>query len=731
MLRFTPRFLSRMNLTAVLVLALLVCAPAAASEPSPGGTTWTLFFYDNADFESAFDPLEPFALDAHSGPNLNVIVLRDRDAGPADLWHVGQNHELTHLEDWGEVNMGHPDTLLSFLEWGKTHYPADRHLLAAYGHGGGWSGACRDHTDGDDKLSMNDFKLALTAAGGVDLICFTAPCNMGAIESAYELRDCVDIYVGSEELSGYIYWLEIMGDICDRLISSPDDSSASIGADIIRLVDENDYWEDHRRLTMSAVNTSATTVAATAVDRLGQDLIPRLGSLTDELRLARNQSHEMGEEYADHLGMVDLHDYCDQLAGLTSDPVILQDLESVQAAIDDAVVAECHGPIHARAHGLSVYYHRGGPLYDPAYESVQLDFADDTAWDEFLGAYYDALGLPAEMIVTGPGPGAENPPLVRTFDPVEFGDMQGHFHAYGVQAWGVNVACGDLDGDGFDEIVTGPGPGAIFGPHVRGFSPTGEPVPGVSYLAYGTNKYGANVACGDLDGDGYDEIVTGPGPGAVFGPHVRGWNVDGTTVQSIPGVSYFAYGTLKWGVNVACGDLDGDGFDEIVTGAGPGTVFGPHVRGWNVDGAAAQPLPGVSYFAYGTNRWGVNVACGDLDGDGRDEILTGPGPSNRFGAHVRGWRYDGVSVSPMPEVNFLAYYFAFTRYGVQLASADIHGDGIDEILTVPGPDPDEPALVLTWRMSNGTVIAVNRAEIDAYVDLGLNHGGTIAGGTLQ
>ncbi len=93
--------------------------------------------------------------------------------------------------------------------------------------------------------------------------------------------------------------------------------------------------------------------------------------------------------------------------------------------------------------------------------------------------------------------------------------------------------------------------------------------------------------------DGFDEIITGAGPGAVFGPHVRGWNYDGTPgVTPVPGVSYFAYGTPKWGVNVSAGDIDGDGYDEIVTGAGPGAVYGPHVRGWNVDGGTAAAMPG-------------------------------------------------------------------------------------------------------------------------------------------
>jgi len=177
------------------------------------------------------------------------------------------------------------------------------------------------------------------------------------------------------------------------------------------------------------------------------------------------------------------------------------------------------------------------------------------------------------------------------------------------------------------------------------------------------------VSCGDIDGDGYDEIVTGAGPGAVYGPHVRGWNCDGGGAVAISGVSFLAYGTNKYGVNVCCGDIDGDGIDEMVTGAGPGAVFGPHVRGWNWDGTGtAQPIPAVSFFAYsGYTQWGVNVSCGDLDDDGIDEILTGPGPGSDYLARVRGFNYDGQVLTAMTGVDFNAYEAAGNRYGVKVA----------------------------------------------------------------
>ncbi len=334
--------------------------------------------------------------------------------------------------------------------------------------------------------------------------------------------------------------------------------------------------------------------------------------------------------------------------------------------------------------------------------------------------------VPTGLLVTGPGPGEFNPTLVRVYG-VAAGRSYTEWSAYGVDRWGVNVALGELDGTAGPEVLTGAGPGAVFGPHVRGFQDDGTPLPGVSFLAYGTNKFGVNVCSGDLDGDGYDEIVTGAGPGAVFGPHVRGWNWDGTgTPTPIPGISYFAYGTPKWGVNVSCGDIDGDGYDEIVTGAGPGAVYGPHVRGWNCDGGGASSIPGVSFFAYGTLKFGVNVACGDIDGDGIDEMVTGAGPGAVFGPHVRAFNWDGTgSAQSIPGVSWFAY--DYTQWGANVSCGDLDNDGIDEILTGPGPGESHAPRVRGWNYDGQTLTALGGVDFYAYGSTEVTHGVKVGG----
>jgi hypothetical protein len=106
------------------------------------------------------------------------------------------------------------------------------------------------------------------------------------------------------------------------------------------------------------------------------------------------------------------------------------------------------------------------------------------------------------------------------------------------------------------------------------------------------------VAAGDVNGDGYADIITGAGPGG--GPHVRVF--DGRNGTEVMG--FFAYATaFMGGVRVAAGDVNGDGRADVITGAGPGG--GPHVRVF--DGATGAGIG--SFFAYpGTFTGGVYVA---------------------------------------------------------------------------------------------------------------------------
>ena len=84
---------------------------------------------------------------------------------------------------------------------------------------------------------------------------------------------------------------------------------------------------------------------------------------------------------------------------------------------------------------------------------------------------------------------------------------------------------------------------------------------------------------------------------------------------------------------------------------GPGAVFAPHVRGWNYDGADLSAISGINFFAWDYDgdepvRFGANVFSGaDLNGNGRDEIVVGQGPDPDAGTEVKVFQYDGSQVT--------------------------------------------------------------------------------------
>ncbi|MFN7974352.1 MAG: right-handed parallel beta-helix repeat-containing protein [Acidobacteriota bacterium] len=321
--------------------------------------------------------------------------------------------------------------------------------------------------------------------------------------------------------------------------------------------------------------------------------------------------------------------------------------------------------------------------------------------------------------VVGEGPGPSNPNRVRVYTPQGVATAV-DFLAYSANAWGANTGSGDISSSPSWEILTGPGPGAVFGPQVRAFDRTGAPIQKVNYYAYGTLKYGVNVGTALLDSDPWHEILTGAGPGNVFGPHVRGWNFDASAVSAMSKVSYFAYSTLRYGVNVEDGDVDGDAFGEILTGPGPGQIFGAQVRGWNYDGTALSAISKINFNAFATS-YGVRIAGGDVEYDGFDEIaaVPGPGPANK-GTYA-GFDYDGTAIAALPLYDVQPFAVS---YGGRVALGDVGGAWTANLIAAPGPSPNGAATVDAFTYDGRQTLLVS---FTPFTDL---YGANVAAGRL-
>lgn len=350
---------------------------------------WTFLFYDDADFTNSYKPLDQFASEAYSTDNVNVFVLEDTDVGPAYLYYIPETGDPVVVEEWGEVNMGDWETLYNLIIWGKTNHPAERYLLTMYDHGGGWWGACIDVTSGNDILSMDEIQEAIDGAGGVDILAFTAPCLMGALESAYELRDCVDVYIGSEDMSGYIYWFNIMDDICDLLNNSSTLSTEEVGCLIIDLVETNfvapyDQWG-----TMSAIDQDGLESMVTVFEQLCVYMTDNMDELGSVIQETRDNAWYMGAGIYT-CREIDFFDFLSLYLEAEDDPFVQARLQEIMVLFEPLILSEIHCELQDRTHGLSIFFpsvEEGS--YIEYYGTMNLDFADNTQWNEFLEAYYE------------------------------------------------------------------------------------------------------------------------------------------------------------------------------------------------------------------------------------------------------------------------------------------------------------------------------------------------------
>lgn len=354
---------------------------SSMADKAAAPSNWAIYLYlcgSNLETEGAAatsDLNELFAVTLPEG--VEVIF----QTGGSNEWHNGadasarqiyrySSEGLEQLESWEQANMGDPQTLVDFLYYCNTNYPAKNRMLLFWDHGGGTlGGVCNDEQFGMDSLSFDELELALSSYSGneesntfYEIVGFDA-CLMANIDTAAIFDDYARYMVASQDVEPGTGW-DYVG-IAQALANNPQISGGELG----RVICDTYYASmspfSVKTVTLSVVDLTRLDPLLQAYYQLGDEALINASIDQKEYlgafgRVTHETENFFNSESTGYSNMMDLGDLA--LRG-EQEGLFSVSSRDVLNALDRCVVYQVAGSAHQRAQGLSLFYNYSGKSY--------------------------------------------------------------------------------------------------------------------------------------------------------------------------------------------------------------------------------------------------------------------------------------------------------------------------------------------------------------------------------
>jgi len=377
-----------------------------------------------------------------ANPNVNILVLFDGDR-TNDSWRFlvqsGGNYTI-NVNRWymGELNMGDPQTLSSFITWARENYPARHYYLAIANHGRGTTGVAWDDTNRKDYLSTSELRSALQTATNsgqwkIDVLHHDA-CLMALLENAYQVKDYADYLVASQNLGWSVFAYDAYAQVQgagSQEMNAPYEFAA-LAARVTAsttprqlAIDIADAYFNHPAIrsyprTISALDLSKATEVQQAVDAFAIALRNNLGNIKTYIQNSRSATQKFDSrdyfKITDDDEYLDLYHFAQRVKQYVSNSDVQNAAQGVMNALNAGFVVVEHRQSGMwggeeelywdlnNAHGVSIFFppRSGSSDYNKYISNQLFRFTTEGLWDEFLLDYFGAMGLPPET-PTEPG----------------------------------------------------------------------------------------------------------------------------------------------------------------------------------------------------------------------------------------------------------------------------------------------------------------------------------------